>query len=287
MNAGAVMLTDSVFWFIIVPFLTIKDYNLSFMNVNLHSFNAILLLGDTALNCLQVPAFRITFFILWTGAFVIFQWIIHACVSFWWPYPFLDLSSPYAPVWYLLVAVMHIPCYGSFVLIVKMKRYLLTKWFPLSCALDFDGYKITLEYGNLKVVRGRENWVCKLSKSLYGLKQSLRQWFEHFESFIKEKKYTPDQFDHYVYFQKPQDGGPFYWRSTLQSTVALSTIQAEYMVVIEVFKEVIWLLKLTKELGIFQKNMEIFCDSKSAIFWQITKSIMAAKAHRCSIAFFS
>ncbi|XP_062106888.1 uncharacterized protein LOC133818178 isoform X1 [Humulus lupulus] len=133
MNAGAVMLTDSVFWIIIVPFLTIKDYNLTFMNVSLHSFNAILLLCDTALNCLQVPVFRITFFILWTGVFVIFQWIIHACVSFWWPYPFLELSSPYAPLWYLLVAVMHIPCYGLFVLIVKMKRFLLTKWFPLSC----------------------------------------------------------------------------------------------------------------------------------------------------------
>lgn len=32
MNAGAVMLTDCVFWFIIVPFLTIKDYNLNFVS---------------------------------------------------------------------------------------------------------------------------------------------------------------------------------------------------------------------------------------------------------------
>lgn len=32
-NAGAVMLTDCVFWFIIVPFLTIKDYNLNFVSI--------------------------------------------------------------------------------------------------------------------------------------------------------------------------------------------------------------------------------------------------------------
>ena len=33
MNAGAAILTDCVFWFIIVPFLTIKDYNLNFVSI--------------------------------------------------------------------------------------------------------------------------------------------------------------------------------------------------------------------------------------------------------------
>ncbi|KAF8399675.1 hypothetical protein HHK36_015546 [Tetracentron sinense] len=102
MNAGAVMLTDCVFWLIIVPFLTIKDFNLNFFKAdNYDAFNqCCFLLGDTALNCLRFPWFRIAYFILWTSIFVIFQWIVHACVSIWWPYPFLDLSSPYAPIWY-------------------------------------------------------------------------------------------------------------------------------------------------------------------------------------------
>ena len=32
------------------------------------------------------------------------------------------------------------------------------------------------------VVKGKENYVCKLNKSLYGLKQAPRQWYKKFES---------------------------------------------------------------------------------------------------------
>lgn len=159
-NAGAVMLTDCVFWFIIFPFLTIKHYDLNFILIGMHSVNAIFLLGDTALNnlasasffyqhiidyfatsniiffpcaCFQrFPWFRISYFLLWTSGFVIFQWLLHTFVSLWWPYPFLDLSSPQAPLWYLLVAVMHIPCYAIFPVIIKMKHRLLSTWFPES-----------------------------------------------------------------------------------------------------------------------------------------------------------
>lgn len=132
MNAGAVMLTDCVFWFIIVPFLAIRDYNLNFLVINMHTINAVFLLGDTALNCLRFPWFRISYFFLWTAIYAIFQWILHACVSVWWPYPFLDLSSSFAPLWYLSVGVMHIPCYCLFALIMKLKHTLLSKWFPQS-----------------------------------------------------------------------------------------------------------------------------------------------------------
>ncbi|XP_059657897.1 uncharacterized protein LOC132304309 isoform X2 [Cornus florida] len=130
MNAGAVMLTDCIFWFIIVPFLAIKDYHLNFLIINMHTVNAVFLFGDTAMNSLRFPWFRIAYFFLWTAIYVIFQWIVHACVSLWWPYPFLDLSSPFSPIWYSSVALMHIPCYGIFALIMKLKHYLLSKWFP-------------------------------------------------------------------------------------------------------------------------------------------------------------
>ncbi|XP_020231190.1 uncharacterized protein LOC109811771 isoform X1 [Cajanus cajan] len=129
-NAGAVMLTDCVFWFIIVPFLTIKDYNLNFLIVIMHSINAVFLIGDTALNCLRFPWFRIGYFCLWTVTYVIFQWIVHACINLWWPYPFLDLSSSYAPLWYFAVALLQIPCYGIFALLMKLKHYVLSTRYP-------------------------------------------------------------------------------------------------------------------------------------------------------------
>ena len=58
-----------------------------------------------------------------------------------------------------------------------------------------DGFKVV----------GKENWVCKLTKSLYGLKQSPRQWYKRFDQFMKGQRYTRSKFDHCVYFQKLQE----------------------------------------------------------------------------------
>ncbi|XP_070015929.1 secreted RxLR effector protein 161-like [Nicotiana sylvestris] len=47
---------------------------------------------------------------------------------------------------------------------------------------------------------------------------------------------------------------PVSWKFTLQSTVVLSTTEAEYMAIIEAVKEAIWLQGLLKELGVEQKS---------------------------------
>lgn len=130
MNAGAVMLTDCVFWFIIIPFLSVKDYNINLLIISMHTINAVFLLGDTALNSLRFPWFRIGYFCMWTITYVIFQWIVHAIVKLWWPYPFLDLSSPYAPLCYFSMALLHLPCYGIFALIMKLKHSVLSTRYP-------------------------------------------------------------------------------------------------------------------------------------------------------------
>ncbi|ESQ35787.1 hypothetical protein EUTSA_v10008229mg [Eutrema salsugineum] len=79
--AGAVVLTDIVFWALIYPFT--KGYRLSFLDVCMHSLNAVFLLGDTCLNSLRFPMFRISYFVIWSCIFVTYQWIIHAFKNLW------------------------------------------------------------------------------------------------------------------------------------------------------------------------------------------------------------
>jgi len=50
------------------------------------------------------------------------------------------------------------------------------------------------------------------------------------------------------------------WRCTLHSTVALSTIESEYMALIEVVKEEIWLQGLMDDFGIEQDFLKVYCD---------------------------
>ncbi|KAI3977279.1 hypothetical protein MKX01_030905 [Papaver californicum] len=128
--AGAVILTDIVFWFLIVPFLSVERVKLNLLMGCMHSLNAVFLLIDTALNSLPFPWFRLAYFVLFSSTYVIFQWVLHACGVSWWPYPFLDLSTKWAPLWYFLLALIHIPCYGLYAMIVKLKNGAFSKWFP-------------------------------------------------------------------------------------------------------------------------------------------------------------
>ncbi|RDY04297.1 hypothetical protein CR513_12017, partial [Mucuna pruriens] len=55
------------------------------------------------------------------------------------------------------------------------------------------------------------------------------------------------------------------WRSILELVAALSTTQAEFIVLIEGVKEAMWIKGLIVELGIAQNNVTVFCDSYSDI----------------------
>jgi len=52
------------------------------------------------------------------------------------------------------------------------------------------------------------------------------------------------------------------WQSRLQSCVALSTTEAEFIVITEACKELLWLKKFLQELGFRQDNYSLFVDSR-------------------------
>jgi hypothetical protein len=51
------------------------------------------------------------------------------------------------------------------------------------------------------VVKGKKEMVCKLKKSLYGLKQSPRMWYQKFDTYMLGLSFTRSKEDHYVYFK--------------------------------------------------------------------------------------
>lgn len=55
------------------------------------------------------------------------------------------------------------------------------------------------------VASGQDNKVCKLIRSLYGLKQSLKQWHERFENVIGSNRFKTCDSDKWVYWKKSND----------------------------------------------------------------------------------
>ena len=59
-------------------------------------------------------------------------------------------------------------------------------------------------------VQGKEGQVCVLKKSLYVLKQSSRQWYKWFDTFMIGHGYSRSEYDNCVYHRKLSDGSFVY-----------------------------------------------------------------------------
>ena len=51
-------------------------------------------------------------------------------------------------------------------------------------------------------VKGKKELVCKLKKSLYGLKKYPRMWYQKFETYIQGLSFVRRKDDHYVYYKQ-------------------------------------------------------------------------------------
>lgn len=56
------------------------------------------------------------------------------------------------------------------------------------------------------VQTGKEEYVCKLKKSIYGLKQASRQWYRKFDSVITSSGFTENIVDECVYLKSTNEG---------------------------------------------------------------------------------
>lgn len=55
------------------------------------------------------------------------------------------------------------------------------------------------------------------------------------------------------------------WKASLQTVVALSTTEAEFIALSEAVKEAIWLKGLLKGFRYKQQKVKIYCDNQSTI----------------------
>eukprot|EP00253_Pinus_taeda_P036020 PITA_36020 len=90
--------------------------------------------------------------------------------------------------------------------------------------------------------------VCRLKKSLYGLKQALR-------ACISTSGYSFNLWS-----------SPIYWPSKKQAAIALSLAEAEYKGVVNITIQALWLQHFLTELGIqFHQPIVIWCNNQSTL----------------------
>ena len=130
------------------------------------------------------------------------------------------------------------------------------------------GYKVT----------SKEDWVCKLSKSLYGLKQSPRQWYKRFDQFMKGQEYRRSKYDCCVYLCNLQDGSYIYLRLYVDDMLIAAKSQVE----IDILKAQMSKEFEMKDLGKAKKilGMEISRDRERGKLWLSQKQYLKRALQR-------
>lgn len=65
--------------------------------------------------------------------------------------------------------------------------------------------QIYMQQSKRFMILEKEDHVCLLKRSLYGLKQSPRQWYKRFDAFMLEHDFLRSQYDSCIYFKKLPD----------------------------------------------------------------------------------
>eukprot|EP00253_Pinus_taeda_P030906 PITA_30906 len=125
-----------------------------------------------------------------------------------------------------------------------------------------------------RFIQRDSNLVCRLKKPLYGLKQAPQAWYAKMDSFLLDNSFSRYHSKNIVYTKKveaspllvcftdsasagdPDDrmsttgyvftlgSEPITWACKKQSSISLSSVEAEYHRTLEASKEAIWLRQI-------------------------------------------
>ncbi|GFW22745.1 retrovirus-related Pol polyprotein from transposon RE1 [Trichonephila clavipes] len=121
------------------------------------------------------------------------------------------------------------------------------------------------------IEKGKEGLVCKLKQALYGLHQSGRAWYIDIVGF-SDADFAANRDD------RVSMGGqficlgnaPITWRTFKEKSVSLSTMEAEFMSMVECIKEITWLDNIMNECASrdvvkYRSKPVLLADNQAAI----------------------
>mmetsp|Transcript_44730 Transcript_44730/g.97385 ORF Transcript_44730/g.97385 Transcript_44730/m.97385 type:complete len:312 (+) Transcript_44730:111-1046(+) len=121
------LLVSLILWGILTPHDVTKGWqkeDFNFYSYDMHAVNTACLAIEMLLSRLLVRADHFFCMLLWAFVFCAFAWLQHIWTNFW-PYFFLDVSTPRALLWYAAVVVIHIFIYTVVVALshLKLRRF--------------------------------------------------------------------------------------------------------------------------------------------------------------------
>lgn len=120
------LLISFVVWTILYPY-AVKIHHpeaiLNGVSYCQHGINVLLLQIDFFCTQHRVSLEAVPLIIAWPSVYALFAWLLHGTIAKgFWPYPFLEVNTPWAPFWYGGILVAHLLFFGFVWLVSRVKQ---------------------------------------------------------------------------------------------------------------------------------------------------------------------